>query len=57
FFCRRGHAKVLNKYGIKIYNDKGNITLTNIKAFENAEDFTKISINNKKYKLVYFVFF
>lgn len=53
FFCRRGHAKVINKYGIKIYSDKGNITLTNIKAFENVEDFTKKSINDKKYKLDY----
>ena len=53
FFCRRGHAKAINKYGIKIYNDKGNITLTNIKAFETAEDFTKISINKMKYKLDY----
>jgi len=53
FFCRRGHAKIINKHGIKIYNDKGNLTLTNIKAFENAEDFTKISINDKKYKLDY----
>ena len=53
FFCRKGHAKVINKHGIKIYSDKGNITLTNIKAFENAEDFTKISINDKKYKLDY----
>ncbi len=53
FFCRRGHAKVINKYGIKIFNDKGNLTLTNIKAFENAEDFTKGLVNDKIYKLDY----
>jgi len=53
FFCRKGHAEVINKSGIKIYNDKGNITLTNIEAFENAEDFTKKSINDNKYKLDY----
>ena len=53
FFCRKGRAKVINKHGIKIYNDKGNMTLTNIKAFENAEDFTKVLINDKKYKLDY----
>jgi len=53
FFCRRGHAKIINKHGIKIYNDKGNLTLTNIQAFENVEDFTKRSINDKKYKLDY----
>ena len=53
FFCRGGHAKVINKHGIKIYNDTGNLTLTNIKAFENAEDFIKISRNDEKYKLDY----
>ncbi|NVM46639.1 MAG: 2-dehydropantoate 2-reductase, partial [Candidatus Lokiarchaeota archaeon] len=41
FFCRKNHRDAINKHGLELLAVNSNLVLTNIKAYENAEEFTE----------------
>ena len=41
FFCRKDHRDAINKHGLELLAVNSNLVLKNIKAYENAEEFTE----------------
>lgn len=41
FFCRKDHRDAINNEGLGLSTDEGDLLLTNVKAYESAEEFIK----------------
>ena len=39
FFCRKNHRDAINSDGLELSNEENNLLLTNVKAYESAEEF------------------
>jgi len=53
FFCRKDHREAINKKGLELRAANRNLLLTNIKAYENAEEFIEASGIDSVYKFDY----
>ena len=53
FFCRKDHKEAINRKGLELLAANRNLLLTNIKAYENAEDFIEASGIGSAYKFDY----
>lgn len=53
FFCRKDHREAINKKGLELHAANRNLLLTNIKAYENAEEFIEASGADSIYKFDY----
>jgi len=42
FFCRKNHKDAINRNGLELITANKNVLLTNIKAYENAEEFIEV---------------
>jgi len=53
FFCRKDHRKAINKKGLELCAVNKNLVLTNIQAYESAEEFIEASGIDNIYKFDY----
>ena len=53
FFCRKNHRDAINKHGLELLAVNSNLLLTNIKAYESAEEFIETHGIANKYQFDY----
>ena len=53
FFCRKDHRDAINRKGLELRTSNRDLLLTNIKAYENAEEFAEASGTESVYNFDY----